>query len=78
MNGMKVKTYSIFWLDTSVNNEENMAAQTELRSIINRVRNSANPEEFMQSVHLIRQGDLTFLIVSGQLGCIVVPEMQNR
>ncbi|CAF4426137.1 unnamed protein product [Rotaria socialis] len=40
-----------------------MAAQTELRSIINRVRNSANPEEFMQSVHLIRQGDLTFLII---------------
>ncbi|CAM4950183.1 unnamed protein product, partial [Rotaria socialis] len=47
-----LETYSIFWLDGSVNNEENITAQKKLRSIINQLR-------------------------TGQMGRIVVPEMQK-
>ncbi|CAF5189755.1 unnamed protein product, partial [Rotaria magnacalcarata] len=72
-----LETYSIFWLDASVDNKENVIAQKKLRGIINQVRTFADPEEFLQRVNLIQQGDLTILIVSGQLGRIVVPEMQN-
>ncbi|CAF2118753.1 unnamed protein product [Rotaria magnacalcarata] len=72
-----LETYSIFWLDASVDNKENVITQKKLRGIINQVRTFADPEEFLQRVNLIQQGDLTILIVSGQLGRIVVPEMQN-
>jgi protein gp37 len=76
-NSDRLETYSIVWLDASVNNEENMSAQKQLRSVLNQVRTFINPEEFMKYVRLMQQGDLTILIVSGQLGRIVVPEMQK-
>ncbi|CAF4683370.1 unnamed protein product, partial [Rotaria sp. Silwood2] len=72
-----LETYSIFWLDALVDNEENKAAQKQLRSIINQLRIFVNPNEFIDCVRYIHQGDLTILIVSGQLGRIVVPEMQK-
>ncbi|CAF2118388.1 unnamed protein product [Rotaria magnacalcarata] len=72
-----LETYSIFWLDASVNNEENISAQNKLRSIINQLRTFVDPEEFLDGVRFIQQGDLTILIVSGQMGRIVVPEMQK-
>ncbi|CAF2119483.1 unnamed protein product [Rotaria magnacalcarata] len=72
-----LETYSIFWLDASVNNEDNIAAQKKLRSIINQLRTFVDPEEFLDGVRFIQQGDLTILIVSGQMGRIVVPEMQK-
>ncbi|CAM4946155.1 unnamed protein product [Rotaria socialis] len=72
-----LETYSIFWLDASVNNEENIKAQKKLRRIINQLRTFVDPEEFLDRVRFIQQGDLTILIVSGQMGRIVVPEMQK-
>ncbi|CAF2060352.1 unnamed protein product [Rotaria magnacalcarata] len=72
-----LETYSIFWLDASVNNEENIKAQKKLRSIVNQLRTFIDPEEFLDGVRFIQQGDLTILIVSGQMGRIVVPEMQK-
>ncbi|CAF3303692.1 unnamed protein product, partial [Rotaria socialis] len=72
-----LETYSIFWLDASVNNEENITAQKKLRSIINQLRTFVDPEDFLDHVCYIQQGDLTILIVSGQMGRIVVPEMQK-
>ncbi|CAF3207290.1 unnamed protein product [Rotaria socialis] len=72
-----LRTHSIFWLDASVNNEENITAQKKLRSIINQLRTFVDPEEFLDRVRFIPQGDLTMLIVSGQMGRIVVPEMQK-
>ncbi|CAF4961196.1 unnamed protein product, partial [Rotaria socialis] len=72
-----LETYSIFWLDASVNNEENIKAQKKLRRIINQLRTFVDPEDFLDRVRFIQQGDLTILIVSGQMGRIVVPEMQK-
>ncbi|CAF4198817.1 unnamed protein product [Rotaria sp. Silwood2] len=76
-NDNNLETYSIFWLDASVDSEENKAAQKQLRSIINQLRTFVDPEECMGRIGSIHQGDLTSLIVSGQLGRIVVPEMQK-
>ncbi|CAM2698125.1 unnamed protein product [Rotaria socialis] len=76
-NNNNLETYSIFWLDAEVNNEENLAAQKTLRTIINQLRVFDNPDEFMDHVCCIQKGDLTILIVSGQLGRIVVPKMQE-
>ncbi|CAF1620535.1 unnamed protein product [Rotaria magnacalcarata] len=72
-----LETHSIYWLDAVVNNEGNMIAQKKLRGIINQLLTFVNAEEFLEHVRLIEKGDLTILIVSGQLGRIVVPEMQK-
>ncbi|CAF4259259.1 unnamed protein product, partial [Rotaria magnacalcarata] len=72
-----LETHSIYWLDAVVNNEGDMIAQKKLRGIINQLLTFVNAEEFLERVRLIEKGDLTILIVSGQLGRIVVPEMQK-
>ena len=72
-----LETFSIFWLDASVNNDENLAAQKQLRSIINQLRTFDNAEEFMAQIRRICDGDLTVVIVSGQLGSSVVPEIHR-
>jgi hypothetical protein len=72
-----LETFSIFWLDASVNDEKNLAAQKTLRSIINQLKTFDDAEEFMARIRRLCQGDLTVLIVSGQLGCIVVPEIHS-
>ncbi|CAF4732650.1 unnamed protein product [Rotaria socialis] len=72
-----LETYSIVWLDASVNNEENMSAQKQLRSVVNNLRTFINPEEFMNHTRLLQQGDLTILIVSGEMGRVIIPEMQK-
>ncbi|CAM4836751.1 unnamed protein product [Rotaria magnacalcarata] len=72
-----LETYSIFWLDASVNNEENIEAQKKLRNIINQFQTFVDPEEFLDRIRFIQQDDLTTLIVSGRMGRIVVPEMQK-
>ncbi|CAF4501661.1 unnamed protein product [Rotaria magnacalcarata] len=72
-----LEKYSIVWLDVSVNNEENMVAQKKLRSIVNNLRTFIGPEEFMNYARSLQQGDLTILIVSGEMGRVVIPEMQK-
>jgi hypothetical protein len=72
-----LETFSIFWLDASVNNDQNAAAQKTLRSIINQLKTFDDAEEFVARIRRIREGDLTVLIVSGHFGCIVVPEIHQ-
>lgn len=72
-----METYSIFWLDESAHNKQNMAAQHKLRSIINRLRIFVDPEEFINRVRCIKQGDITNLIVSGQMGRTVIPKIHE-
>ncbi len=72
-----LETFSIFWLDASVNDEKNLAAQKKLRSIINQLKTFDDAEEFMARIRRLCKGDLTVLIVSGELGCIVVPEIHR-
>jgi hypothetical protein len=72
-----LETFSIFWLDASVNDKKNLAARKKLRSIINQLKTFDDAEEFMARIRRISKGDLTVLIVSGQLGCTVVPEIHS-
>lgn len=72
-----LEMYSIIWLDAAVNNEQNLKAQKQLRTIINRLQIFVDSDEFMTHIQQIYQDDRTVLIVSGQMGRIVVPEMQK-
>jgi len=72
-----LETFSIFWLDASVNDQKNLEVQKKLRTIINQLKTFEDAEEFKARIRRIYEGDLTVLIVSGQLGCIVVPEIHK-
>ena len=72
-----LETFSIYWLDASVNNDENWAAQKELRGIINQLKTFDDADEFMDRIRRICQGDQTVLIVSGHLGTSVVPKIHR-
>lgn len=72
-----METYSIFWLDASIDNQDNFAVQKQLRSIINQLKIFNDAREFMSCIRQLCQRDLTILIVSGNLGRKVVPELQN-
>ena len=64
-----LETFGIYWLDASVNNDENVAAQKELRGIINQLKTFHDTDEFTARIRRICLGDQTVLIVSGQFGC---------
>src|ERR1700722_1682677 len=72
-----LETFSIFWLDTEVNNEENRVAQKQLRSIINHLKTFEDPNEFEQCIQQMIEEDRTVLIVSGLLGRKVVPTIHQ-
>ncbi|CAF3783668.1 unnamed protein product [Rotaria socialis] len=72
-----LETYRIFCLDTSVSNEENLMAQKQLRSIICQLQTTIDPAESIGRVCYICQDNLTVLIVTGHVGCIMVPEIQK-
>ena len=72
-----LETFSICWLDAGVNNDENLAAQQKLRAIINCVRTFEDSDEFMARIHRMCPSDLTMIIVSGQMGRVVVPEIHS-
>lgn len=72
-----LETYRIFCLDASVNNEENLIAQKQLRSMICQLQTSIDSEESVGRVCCICQDNLTILIATGQVGRIMVPEIQK-
>ena len=71
-----LETYSLVWLDASVNSsQENIAAQKQLRASINHLLTFENEQQCLQYVHSLPQDDRTVLIVSGRLGRIVTPQI---
>ncbi|CAF0851784.1 unnamed protein product [Adineta steineri] len=67
-----LETYSLIWVDSSVNSIENRNAQQQLRSTINHIQVF---ESIIECESYIRQSehDEILLIVSGQLGSVIVP-----
>lgn len=45
-----METYSIFWLDASIDNQDNFAVQKQLRSIINQLKIFNDAREFMSCI----------------------------
>ncbi|CAF0745127.1 unnamed protein product [Adineta ricciae] len=73
---LNYETYSLIWLDQSVNNSsENVQAQEQLRTLINHLVTFENEREFFQYIRSIDKYDRIVLIVSGHFGSIVVPKL---
>ncbi len=71
-----LETYSLVWLDASVNSsKENIAAQKQLRASINHLLTFENEQQGLEYIHSLPKDDRTVLIVSGKLGRIIVPKI---
>jgi len=67
-----LETYSLVWVDDSVNSNENRNAQQQFRSAINYIRvfeNSTECETYIRQ----SKDDQIVLIASGKLGSVIVP-----
>ncbi|CAF1212797.1 unnamed protein product [Adineta steineri] len=70
------ETYSLIWLDQSVNNSsENIQAQEQLRTLINHLVTFENEHDCFHYIRSIDKGDRVVLIVSGHLGSVIVPKL---
>ncbi len=70
------ETYSLIWLDASVNNsQENLRVQEKLRSSINRLITFEDEQKCFKYIRSIPKDDRVVLVVSGHLGPIIVPKI---
>lgn len=73
-----LETFSLAWLDAQVNDtDENIKAQSELRSAINLWKIFHDKDECMQYIQSVAEGDRIILIVSGKLGRELVSGIYN-
>lgn len=73
---LNLETYSLVWLDKSVNeSKDNRQAQTRLRSAINHLLTFEDEQACVNHLEAVSADDQVILIVSGQLGQIVVPKI---
>jgi hypothetical protein len=73
-----LETFSLLWLDAKVNaTEENRQAQKKLRQIINHLRTFDNQYQCEQYISFFSEQDRFILIVSGQLGRQIVPQIHR-
>jgi len=71
-----LETYSLIWLDASVNkSRDNIEAQKQLRISINHLLTFEDDQECLQYIDSIPKNDRIILIVSGRLGQIIVPKI---
>jgi hypothetical protein len=71
-----LETFSLLWLDASVNKtKDNRYAQEELQTIFNQLKTFENPNQCEQYIKSMSLEDRIVLIVSGQLGRELVPRI---
>jgi hypothetical protein len=69
-----LETYSLIWLDTSVNtSQENVLAQQQLRTSINHLLIFEDENECEEYIRSTPKEDRIIFILSGQLGQRIVP-----
>jgi len=77
-NNNNLETFSLIWLDAQVDtSEENRQAQKQLRNIINHFITFDNEDDCQQYISTISPQDRVILIVSGQLGQTIVPQIHS-
>ncbi len=77
-NDDNLETFSLLWLDASVNSsEENRCAQKHLRSTINYLKTFEDAKQCQEYIEKISSYDRLILIVSGQLGQEIVPHIHH-
>jgi hypothetical protein len=69
------ETYSLLWLDASINSEENLNAQEQLRFSINYLRTFDKLDECERYIRSVSSDDRIVLIVSGHYGQHLVPKI---
>jgi len=69
------ETYSLIWLDASINSAQNLAAQEKLRSFINYLRTFDKLDECEKYIRSISSDDRIVLIVSGHFGQQLLPNI---
>ncbi|CAF1351432.1 unnamed protein product, partial [Rotaria sordida] len=73
-----LESFSLLWLDRSVNaSQENIAAQSKLRAIINHLKTFEKAEECEKYIRKCPETDRIVLIVSGGLGQQIVPQIDQ-
>ncbi|CAF3409601.1 unnamed protein product [Rotaria socialis] len=70
-----LETFRILWLDALINNNENKAAQKQLRTVINHVKTFEDPVDFLHGVRHSTQTDRLVVIVSGRFSHHVIPKI---
>jgi len=71
-----LETFSLLWLDASVNaTEDNRAAQDRLRKIINYLKTFEDLQKCLDYIHSLSADDRIVLIVSGRYGRDLVPQI---
>jgi hypothetical protein len=69
------ETYSLIWLDASINSEENLDAQEKLRLSINYLITFDKVDECEKYIRSISSDDRIVLIVSGHFGQQLLPNI---
>jgi uncharacterized protein (DUF4213/DUF364 family) len=71
------ETYSLVWLDASINSQENRDAQIIIRSTINYLQTFNRLNECETYIRLVSSEDRIVLIVSGHFGQQLVPQIHH-
>jgi hypothetical protein len=69
------KTYSIIWLDASINSQENNETQGKLRSFIDYLQIFENVDQCEKHIQSVSSGDRIIFVVSGDLGQQLIPKI---
>ena len=72
-----LETYSLVWLDASVNSIQNIAAQQKIRASINYLITFEQSDQCEQHVRSVSEQDRIILIVSNELGQHLVPRIHQ-
>jgi hypothetical protein len=73
-----VETFSLIWLDATVNTSpENIQSQEILRESINQLKTFDNGDECIKYIEYLSANDRIILISSGSLGRSIVPRIHE-
>jgi len=76
LNNTNLETFSLVWLDVSINNsEENLDTQRQLRTIINHLRTFEDSHDCEDYIRSVSNHDRIVIIVSGLSGRQLVPRI---
>jgi hypothetical protein len=73
----RLEIFCLIWLDSNDNNGDNRGVQQRLRSIINYFKKFNDIQQCQTYIEQQSKTDRFVLIVSGQLGCQIVPRIHQ-
>lgn len=77
IDDQRLEIFSLVWLDKNVNIHETRNTERKLRTIINCIKNFEDEKECQQYIEQRSQTNRLVLIVSGQMGRVIVPTIHH-